>query len=76
MELASRVAVFDQGCKSDFQRRVAELVATVSGDPLKSQPLLNLLTEILDNRLHEMANTKRFNVIILPDKKTTTENKE
>jgi hypothetical protein len=62
-ELSARAVVLESGLKHQYNMKVREWIAIVSGRPEKAADLLQQMNESLDHQMTEFANTGRYQVM-------------
>jgi hypothetical protein len=64
-ELSARAAVLETGIKHMFQSNISEWVASVCGDPLKANQLLERMNLEYNSYINEYASKHKFQVIVI-----------
>jgi hypothetical protein len=62
LELAARAVTLASGIKSAFEARGLDIIAAVSGNPLKGVALTDILEGILDDALNEYSREMEFEI--------------
>jgi hypothetical protein len=66
MEVAARAVILDTGIRHMFQVNVAEYIALVGGDMMKTNVLLDRMYADFDKTMNGFATVDRFQVMIVP----------